>query len=148
MEKVLQRFRMNEAKPVSTSLAYHFNLSVDQCPKSDKETHDMVEIPYASAVGCLMYAMPQQSIFTLKSQPYSAALNSPFRRSPLVAYPPALSTLLSPTAIPSSQHRPHPPEFSTPLSPSGDLNLALSLTLSIFFSFLISIHPIFLQFFC
>ncbi|CAA0822792.1 Uncharacterized mitochondrial protein AtMg00810 [Striga hermonthica] len=57
VEKVLQRFAMNEAKPVSTPLANHFKLSVDQCPKSDKETLDMVEIPYASAVGCLMYAM-------------------------------------------------------------------------------------------
>ncbi|CAA0825269.1 Uncharacterized mitochondrial protein AtMg00810 [Striga hermonthica] len=57
VEKVLQRFGMNEAKPVSTPLANHFKLSVDQCPKSDKETQDMVEVPYASAVGCLMYAM-------------------------------------------------------------------------------------------
>ncbi|CAA0835646.1 Uncharacterized mitochondrial protein AtMg00810 [Striga hermonthica] len=57
VEKVLQRFGMNEAKPVSTPLANDFNLSVDQCPKSDNETHDMVEIPYASAVRCLMYAM-------------------------------------------------------------------------------------------
>ncbi|CAA0806530.1 Probable prolyl 4-hydroxylase 11 [Striga hermonthica] len=57
VEKVLQRFGMNEAKPVSTPLANHFKLSADQCPKSDKETHDMVEIPYASVVGCLMYAM-------------------------------------------------------------------------------------------
>ncbi|CAA0810078.1 Uncharacterized mitochondrial protein AtMg00810 [Striga hermonthica] len=57
MEKVLQRFGMNEAKPVNTPLANHFKLSVDQCPMSDKETQDMVEIPYASAVGCLMYAM-------------------------------------------------------------------------------------------
>ncbi|CAA0830951.1 Uncharacterized mitochondrial protein AtMg00810 [Striga hermonthica] len=57
VEKVLQRFGMNEAKPVSTPLANHFKLSVDQCPKSDKETQDMVEIPYASVVGCLMYAM-------------------------------------------------------------------------------------------
>ncbi|CAA0831938.1 Unknown protein [Striga hermonthica] len=48
---------MNEAKPVSTPLANHFKLSVDQCPKSDKETQDMVEIPYASVVGCLMYVM-------------------------------------------------------------------------------------------
>ncbi|CAA0830117.1 Uncharacterized mitochondrial protein AtMg00810 [Striga hermonthica] len=57
VEKVLQRFGMNEAKPVGTPLANHFKLSVDMCPKSDKETQDMVEIPYASVVGCLMYAI-------------------------------------------------------------------------------------------
>ncbi|CAA0842072.1 Uncharacterized mitochondrial protein AtMg00810 [Striga hermonthica] len=30
---------------------------VEKCPKLDKETQDMVEIPYDSVVGCLMYAM-------------------------------------------------------------------------------------------
>ncbi|CAA0830118.1 Uncharacterized mitochondrial protein AtMg00810, partial [Striga hermonthica] len=57
VEKVLQRFGMNEAKPVGTPLANHFKLSVDMRPKSDKETQDMVEIPYAIVVGCLMYSM-------------------------------------------------------------------------------------------
>ncbi|CAA0819496.1 cysteine-rich RLK (RECEPTOR-like protein kinase) 8 [Striga hermonthica] len=57
VEKVLQRFGMNEAKPVDTPLANQFKLFVDMCPKSDKEIQDMVEIPYASAVGCQMYAM-------------------------------------------------------------------------------------------
>ncbi|CAA0811530.1 Uncharacterized mitochondrial protein AtMg00810 [Striga hermonthica] len=57
VEKVLQRFGMNEAKPLGTPLANHFKLSVYMCPKSNKETQDMVEIPYASVVGCLMYAM-------------------------------------------------------------------------------------------
>ncbi|CAA0838475.1 Probable prolyl 4-hydroxylase 11 [Striga hermonthica] len=37
VEKVLQRFAMNEAKSVGTPLANHFKLSVDMCPKSDKE---------------------------------------------------------------------------------------------------------------
>ncbi|KAL0378427.1 UNVERIFIED_CONTAM: Retrovirus-related Pol polyprotein from transposon TNT 1-94 [Sesamum radiatum] len=57
VEKVLDRFGMSKAKPVSTPLANHFKLSLEQCPKTDREIEDMAKVPYASAVGCLMYAM-------------------------------------------------------------------------------------------
>ncbi len=57
VEKVLKRFSMDKAKPVSTPLASHFKLSASQCPKSEDEVRDMESVPYASAVGCLMYAM-------------------------------------------------------------------------------------------
>ena len=50
-------FGMSNAKPVSTPLANHFKLSSEQCPKTDGEIEDMAKVPYASAVGCLMYAM-------------------------------------------------------------------------------------------
>lgn len=48
---------MKDAKPVGTPLAAHFKLSVDLCPCDDKEKEEMSKIPYASAVGSLMYAM-------------------------------------------------------------------------------------------
>ena len=48
---------MSKAKPVSTPLANHFKLSLDQCPKSDSEIEGMASVPYANAIGCLMYAM-------------------------------------------------------------------------------------------
>jgi len=57
VEKVLDRFGMSNTKPVSTPLANHFKLISNQCPKTDKEVTDMAEVPYASAVGCLMYAL-------------------------------------------------------------------------------------------
>ena len=57
LNKVLERFSMENAKPVSTPLANHFCLSTSQCPKLVEETEDMSKVPYASAVGCLMYAM-------------------------------------------------------------------------------------------
>jgi hypothetical protein len=57
VKKVLERFSMENAKPVSTPLANHFRLSTSQCPKTVEETEDMSKVPYASAVGCLMYAM-------------------------------------------------------------------------------------------
>jgi len=57
IEKVLQRFSMDKAKMISTPLASHFKLSLKDCPSNDEEKKDMGKIPYASAVGSLMYAM-------------------------------------------------------------------------------------------
>ncbi|KAL4339828.1 hypothetical protein GQ457_08G032880 [Hibiscus cannabinus] len=57
VEKVLDMFGMNNAKPVSTPLANHFKLSSEQCLKTDKEIEEMAKVPYANVVGCLMYVM-------------------------------------------------------------------------------------------
>lgn len=57
IQKVLERFRMQNAKPVSTPLASHFNLSKEMCPKTREETDYMSKIPYQSAVGSLMYVI-------------------------------------------------------------------------------------------
>jgi hypothetical protein len=57
IRKVLENFSMLDAKLVSTPLANHFRLSSNQCPKNVEEIEDMTRVPYASAVGCLMYAM-------------------------------------------------------------------------------------------
>ncbi|KAE8721388.1 hypothetical protein F3Y22_tig00016106pilonHSYRG00031 [Hibiscus syriacus] len=57
VEKMLERFTMSSAKPVSTLLANHFKLSSEQCPKTDKEAEDMTKVLYSNVVGCLMYAM-------------------------------------------------------------------------------------------
>ena len=57
IDKVLRRFNMHNAKPVSTLLAAHFKLSSVLCPKSDADIEYMSRVPYSSAVGSLMYAM-------------------------------------------------------------------------------------------
>ena len=57
VQKVLQRFDMWDAKPVSTPLAAHFKLSASLSPKSAEEEVSMSQVPYSSAVGSLMYAM-------------------------------------------------------------------------------------------
>lgn len=57
IEKVLERFNMDKAKVVSSPIATHFKLSSTQCPSTAKEKEDMRKVPYASAVGSLMYAM-------------------------------------------------------------------------------------------
>lgn len=55
IERVLERFNMKNAKPVSTPLAAHFKLRKKSSTGDDGE--DMSDVPYSSAVGSLMYAM-------------------------------------------------------------------------------------------
>ena len=57
VERVLQRFGMERCKSVGTPLASHFKLSKEDALKTEEERQDMAQIPYASAVGSLMYAM-------------------------------------------------------------------------------------------
>jgi hypothetical protein len=57
VETILQRFNMQECKPVKVPIPVGVKLSVDQCPKTHEEEEDMSHVPYASAVGSLMYAM-------------------------------------------------------------------------------------------
>lgn len=55
--KVLERFGMSKAKSVTTPLGAHFKLTRQMSPSSEKEADEMANVPYASAVGSLMYAM-------------------------------------------------------------------------------------------
>lgn len=55
--RMLKRFNMEHCKSVSFPLTSHFKLSALQCPKTDLEKEYMLNIPYANAVGSLMYLM-------------------------------------------------------------------------------------------
>ncbi|RVW37940.1 Retrovirus-related Pol polyprotein from transposon TNT 1-94 [Vitis vinifera] len=57
VKKVLNRFNRNEAKPMSTPLGSHFKLSKKQSLKTEEERDHMSKVPYASAIGSLIYAM-------------------------------------------------------------------------------------------
>eukprot|EP00253_Pinus_taeda_P007700 PITA_07700 len=57
IQKVLKRFNMHNAKPVSTPFASYFKLSKEMCPKTQEDMDYMSKVPYASTVGSLMYAM-------------------------------------------------------------------------------------------
>ena len=57
MKKVLKRFNMADAKPVNVPLGGHFKLSEAQTPTTEDEKALMSEVPYASVVGNIMYAM-------------------------------------------------------------------------------------------
>ena len=57
IEKVLERFNMSKAKVVCSLLAGHLKLSSKQCPRNEKDMKEMSKVPYAYAVGSLMYVM-------------------------------------------------------------------------------------------
>ena len=48
---------MHDSKPVDTPVEKGLTLSIDQCPKTDKEKEKMSNVPYASAIESFMYAM-------------------------------------------------------------------------------------------
>ncbi|KAJ8466528.1 hypothetical protein OPV22_029080 [Ensete ventricosum] len=78
IEKVLDRFSMSNAKPVGSPLAGHFKLCSDQSPSSDEEKEKMQKVPYASAVGSLMYAM----VCTRPNIAYAVGVTSRFLANP------------------------------------------------------------------
>ena len=57
IQKVLERFNMSKAKAICSPLAGHLKFSSKQCPTSEKYMKEMSKVPYASAVGSLMYDM-------------------------------------------------------------------------------------------
>ncbi|GJS05372.1 transposable element [Tanacetum coccineum] len=57
IEKIISRFGMSSAKSVNTPSSANFRLSTTCAPQNEAEIEYMSRIPYASAVGSLMYAM-------------------------------------------------------------------------------------------
>ena len=58
LKKMLQKFNFDsDAKEVNIPLAPHLKLSAKMSPKTVEEREYMTHVPYASAVGSLMYAM-------------------------------------------------------------------------------------------
>jgi len=57
VEKVLNRFTMNNVKPASTPLAAKFKFSKHLSLKTENEKSCMSQVPYSSAVGNIMYLM-------------------------------------------------------------------------------------------
>lgn len=55
VEKVLERFKLDKSKSVSTPKSQYFRLSPLLYPTIDKNRLVMSYIPYAQVVGCLMY---------------------------------------------------------------------------------------------
>ena len=48
---------MQDNKPMNVLILVGVKLSAEQCPKTQEEEEDMSHVPYASAVGSLMYIM-------------------------------------------------------------------------------------------
>jgi hypothetical protein len=57
IDTVLARFSMQDSMKSFLLFRHGISLSKEQCPKTPKEIDEMKAVPYASAVGSLMYAM-------------------------------------------------------------------------------------------
>ena len=57
IKRILERYHMQDSKPMDTLVDKSLSLSRDICPKTLKEKDKMSKVPYANAVSSLMYAM-------------------------------------------------------------------------------------------
>ena len=57
IDKILKRFKMENSKKGFLPMSTGTILSRTQCPNTSSERERMREIPYASAIGSIMYAM-------------------------------------------------------------------------------------------
>ncbi|GJX84687.1 retrotransposon protein, putative, ty1-copia subclass [Tanacetum coccineum] len=55
VSKILNNFRIDNGKSVQMPLGGHFKLSLKDCPVRDCDVERMSKVPYANAVGSLMY---------------------------------------------------------------------------------------------
>ncbi|KAF8626556.1 hypothetical protein AX17_006532, partial [Amanita inopinata Kibby_2008] len=74
----IQRYRLEDTKPVSTPMDPSHRLTTDQSPKSTMEIACMAKVPYREAVGMLMYA----ALGTRPDIAYAIQVLSTFSKNP------------------------------------------------------------------
>ena len=57
LDKVLKKFKMDQSKKGFLHVLQGVKLSQTQCPTTTEDREKMKVIPYASAIGSIMYAM-------------------------------------------------------------------------------------------
>lgn len=78
INKIVNKFNMNLAKSVVMPMPQNCKLSESQKPKNEEEMAEMEKIPYANAVGSIMYAM----ICTRPDLAHSMSVLSRFMANP------------------------------------------------------------------
>ncbi|RRC42244.1 transposon Pol polyprotein [Escherichia coli] len=78
IDKILKRFRMDESKKGFIPMQHGIVLSKAQCPISSQDKDRMKSIPYASAIGSIMYAM----LCTRPDVAYSVSVTSRYQQNP------------------------------------------------------------------
>ena len=78
LEKVLKRFNMLDSKRGLLPFRHGIHLSKMMSPKTSKEMAEMAKVPYASAIGSLMYAM----LCTRPDIAYAVSVTSRFQSNP------------------------------------------------------------------
>src|SRR4051812_28902051 len=78
IDKVLKRFNMHEAKKGFLPASHGIKLSKTRCPSTTDERESMSMIPYASAIGSIMYTM----ICTRLDVSYALNVTSRYQANP------------------------------------------------------------------
>ncbi|KAJ9557826.1 hypothetical protein OSB04_012440 [Centaurea solstitialis] len=78
IDKILKKFRMDESKKEFIPMQHGIVLSKTQCPVSSQEQDKMKSVPYASAIGSIMYAM----LCTRPDVAYSVSVTSRYQQNP------------------------------------------------------------------
>ncbi|KAJ9539063.1 hypothetical protein OSB04_031796 [Centaurea solstitialis] len=90
IDKILKRFRMEESKKGFIPMQHGIVLSKAQCPVSSEDQDKMKLIPYASAIGSIMYAM----LCTRPDVAYSISVTSRYQQNPGEAHWVAVKNIL------------------------------------------------------
>ena len=56
-DKILKKFKMDQAKKGFLPVLQGVKLRQTQCPTTAEDREEMKDVPYASAIGSIMYAM-------------------------------------------------------------------------------------------
>ncbi|KAK9044682.1 hypothetical protein V6N11_058576 [Hibiscus sabdariffa] len=78
IDKVLKRFNMEASKKGFLPMTHGISLSKEMCPSTSQERERMSQIPYASAIGSIMYAM----ICTRPNLSYALSMTSRYQANP------------------------------------------------------------------
>src|SRR3954469_11640900 len=90
IDKVLKRFRMESSKKGLLPMSHGVVLCKSQCPKNADEQVEMSTVPYASAIGSVMYDM----ICTRRDVSYALSVCSKYQRNPGNAHWVAVKNIL------------------------------------------------------
>ena len=90
IEKMLKRFSIENSKRGLLPFTQGLHLSKDMGPKTDEERQRMRSIPYASAIGSLMYAM----LCTRLDIAYAVSVTSRYQANPEEKHLSTVKTIL------------------------------------------------------
>ena len=90
IDKMLKKYSMDQSKKGYLPMSHGIYLSKDMCPKTDVEVHNMQNVPYASAVGSIMYVM----MCTRPDVSYVLSVTSKFQANPGESYWKAVKNIL------------------------------------------------------
>ena len=78
IDKMLKKYSMDQSKKGYLPMSHGIYLSKDMCPKTDVEVHNMQNVPYASVVGSIIYAM----MCTRPDVSYALSVTNKFQANP------------------------------------------------------------------